>query len=122
MKGRPMKEEEASKVCRELLQALKYLHGQGIVHRDLKGANILVDGQGVPKISDFGTARVLERGRAEDNIAGKCRSLKGTPYWMAPEVLKRTGHTFSADIWSLGCTLIEMLTGKPPWSGLSNKF
>lgn len=68
-----------------------------------------------PKISDFGTAKVVIN-KDQDDIAKLSASLKGTPYYMAPEVLKRIGHNQSADIWSFGCMMIEMLTGKAPWS------
>lgn len=84
VKKKPLSEEEAAKMCKQILHALRYLHGQGIVHRDLKGANILINEEGVPKISDFGTAKVIGHKGVEDNIAVKSRSLKGTPYWMAP--------------------------------------
>jgi len=57
--------------------------------------------------------------KTNEDIAKLCASLKGTPYYMAPEILKRSGHHKSADIWSFGCTLIEMLTGKPPWTTLT---
>ena len=84
-----------------------------IIHRDIKGANILVDADGIVKLADFGASKQLQ------NVMGASvqqQSLKGTPYWMAPEVIKQTGHGRQADIWSVGCTMIEMLTGKPPWS------
>ncbi|OEL22826.1 Mitogen-activated protein kinase kinase kinase YODA [Dichanthelium oligosanthes] len=84
--------------------------------RDIKGANLLVDINGVVKLADFGMAKHLST--AAPNL-----SLKGTPYWMAPEVVRATldksaGYDLAVDIWSLGCTIIEMFTGKPPWSGL----
>ncbi|CAA6670058.1 unnamed protein product [Spirodela intermedia] len=76
------------------------------------GANILVDNKGCIKLADFGASKRVAK-LATLNAA---KSMKGTPYWMAPEVIVQTGHSFSADIWSVGCTVIEMATGKPPWS------
>ncbi|CAA6661472.1 unnamed protein product [Spirodela intermedia] len=76
------------------------------------GANILVDNKGCIKLVDFGASKQVAK-LATLNAA---KSMKGTPYWMAPEVIVQTGHSFSADIWSVGCTVIEMATGKPPWS------
>jgi len=91
------------------------------VHRDLKCANILIMGDGTLKITDFGTAKHIKI-ESHEQIAQLCASLKGTPYYMAPEILRRTGHTISADVWSLGCLVIEMLTGKAPWTSLTNNF
>ncbi|CAN6297674.1 unnamed protein product [Urochloa humidicola] len=101
---------------RHILKGLAFLHSQKIMHRDIKGANLLVDINGVVKLADFGMAKHLST--AAPNL-----SLKGTPYWMAPEVVRATldksaGYDLAVDIWSLGCTIIEMFTGKPPWSGL----
>ncbi|KDP40137.1 hypothetical protein JCGZ_02135 [Jatropha curcas] len=82
------------------------------MHRDIKGANILVDNKGCIKLADFGASKKV----VELATINGAKSMKGTPYWMAPEVILQTGHSFSADIWSVGCTVIEMATGKPPWS------
>ncbi|XP_037494301.1 mitogen-activated protein kinase kinase kinase NPK1 isoform X2 [Jatropha curcas] len=95
-----------------LLLGLEYLHKNGIMHRDIKGANILVDNKGCIKLADFGASKKV----VELATINGAKSMKGTPYWMAPEVILQTGHSFSADIWSVGCTVIEMATGKPPWS------
>ncbi|XP_004308240.1 PREDICTED: G-type lectin S-receptor-like serine/threonine-protein kinase B120 isoform X2 [Fragaria vesca subsp. vesca] len=93
---------------KQLLLALEYLHKNGIIHGDIKGANILVGSKGRIKLADFGTS-------TQAAISGS-KPTRGTPYWMAPEVIRGTGHDFSADIWSVGCTVIEMATGNPPWN------
>lgn len=101
---------------RHILSGLAYLHSTKTIHRDIKGANLLVDASGVVKLADFGMAKHLTGQAAE-------LSLKGSPYWMAPElmqvVMRKDGNAdlaLAVDIWSLGCTIIEMLNGKPPWS------
>ncbi|XP_006650640.2 mitogen-activated protein kinase kinase kinase 5-like [Oryza brachyantha] len=111
-----MTESVIRSFTRHILKGLAFLHSQKIMHRDIKGANLLVDVNGVVKLADFGMAKHLST--AAPNL-----SLKGTPYWMAPEVVQATlvkdvGYDLAVDIWSLGCTIIEMFTGKPPWSGL----
>ncbi|KAL3818045.1 hypothetical protein ACJIZ3_003950 [Penstemon smallii] len=94
----------------QILSGLAYLHAKNTLHRDIKGANILVDPNGRIKLADFGMAK---------HITGpSCPlSMKGSPYWMAPEVIKTSsGYNLAVDIWSLGCTVLEMATTKPPWS------
>ncbi|RDY14103.1 Mitogen-activated protein kinase kinase kinase NPK1, partial [Mucuna pruriens] len=100
---------------REILHGINHLHQHGIVHCDLKCNNVLLGSSGNIKLADFGCAK-----RVKD-LANSWQSIGGTPLWMAPEVLRNESLDFAADIWSLGCTVIEMATGKPPWANqLSN--
>ena len=97
----------------QILQGLHFLHINRVVHRDIKGANILIDDKGTVKLADFGASKQLNGTLAtlqEENM-----SLRGTPYFMAPEVITQTGHGRKADIWSVGCTVLQMCTGLPPW-------
>ncbi|KAK1236529.1 ATP binding [Marasmius sp. AFHP31] len=103
---------------RQILQGLSYLHERGIIHRDIKGANILVDNKGGVKISDFGISKKVDMQALTGNRAHR-PSLQGSVFWMAPEVVKQTTHTEKADIWSVGCLVVEMLTGEHPWAQLS---
>jgi serine/threonine protein kinase len=97
----------------QVLEGLQYLHDQGVIHNDIKGANILTTKEGTVKLADFGVATKLsERNRQE-------LSVVGTPYWMAPEVIEMNGASTASDIWSLGCTVIELLTGSPPYFDLT---
>jgi mitogen-activated protein kinase kinase kinase ANP1 len=102
-----------------MLEGLRYLHFNGIIHRDLKCANVLVDNNGIIKLSDFGASKkILQNFDTNDNLldnSALSKTFIGSPYWMAPEVIKKTGHGKPADIWSLGCCVIEMLTSMPPW-------
>ncbi|EOO02012.1 putative map kinase kinase kinase protein [Phaeoacremonium minimum UCRPA7] len=107
-------ESVVSSLTRQTLSGLAYLHREGILHRDLKADNILLDLDGTCKISDFGISKKT------DNIYGndKTNSMQGSVFWMAPEVIRSQGEGYSAkvDIWSLGCVVLEMLAGRRPWS------
>jgi serine/threonine protein kinase len=102
---------------KQILEGLEYLHAHNIIHRDLKGANILVD-NGVCKLSDFGGAKFI---MSEFEFKQQM-SIKGTPNWMAPECINKLEYTRFSDIWSIGCTVIEMATGLPPWAEYKNTF
>lgn len=101
---------------RQILTGLNYLHERNIIHRDIKGANILVDNKGGIKISDFGISKKMESSLME---RPNRPSLQGSVFWMAPEVVKQTSYTSKADIWSVGCLVVEMLTGTHPWADLT---
>ncbi|XVF26071.1 hypothetical protein REPUB_Repub13aG0268400 [Reevesia pubescens] len=98
---------------RGILLGLEFLHSSGIVHCDIKGQNILVADDGV-KIADLGCAR-----RA-DGVSSAAWSVAGTPVYMAPEVARGEQQGFPADVWALGCTVIEMATGQVPWSDFND--
>eukprot|EP01001_Neometanema_parovale_P008906 NODE_515_length_2381_cov_86.380868_g489_i0.p1 GENE.NODE_515_length_2381_cov_86.380868_g489_i0~~NODE_515_length_2381_cov_86.380868_g489_i0.p1 ORF type:complete len:703 (-),score=84.88 NODE_515_length_2381_cov_86.380868_g489_i0:176-2284(-) len=105
----PLPEAVVRTYLRQILLGLGYLHASGVLHKDIKGANILVTEDGEVKLADFGTAV-----RPSQDGTDSAR-LVGTVPWMAPEVARGMEYSPASDIWSVGCTVIEMLSGKPPW-------
>lgn len=113
----PLQERQASNFTRQILQGLEYLHSKGIVHRDLKGDNLLVEPHGTLKLADFGTARDIH------STTACAHAVVGTANFIAPELVSENTLTdVTSDIWSVGCCVIEMLTGSPPLSHLSNQY
>ncbi|KAG7743314.1 hypothetical protein KL932_002055 [Ogataea haglerorum] len=99
----------------QVLQGLQYIHSKGILHRDLKADNLLLEMDGICKISDFGISK-----KAKDIYTNEsAMSFQGTIFWMAPEIIDNTqhkGYSAKVDIWSLGCVVLEMYAGQRPWS------
>lgn len=112
----PFEEPLIKSFTRQILLGLAYLHKKNIIHRDIKGANILIDIKGGVKITDFGISKKLSPLNKQQN---KRASLQGSVYWMAPEVVKQVVTTEKADIWSVGCVIVEMFTGKHPFPDFS---
>ncbi|XP_065511245.1 serine/threonine-protein kinase PAK 4 [Caloenas nicobarica] len=104
-----MNEEQIAAVCAAVLKALAVLHAQGVIHRDIKSDSILLTHDGRVKLSDFGFCAQVNK------EVPRRKSLVGTPYWMAPELISRLPYGPEVDIWSLGVMVIEMVDGEPPY-------
>ncbi len=112
LKGNSLREEWIAYVCREILRGLQHLHACKVIHRDIKGQNVLLTDNAEVKLVDFGVSAQLDR------TVGKRNTFIGTPYWMAPEVIvcdenPQATYDCRSDLWSLGITALEMAEGKP---------
>ncbi|NWJ02045.1 M3K19 kinase, partial [Crypturellus undulatus] len=114
----PLPETVLCKYTKQILQGVAYLHGNCVVHRDIKGNNVMLMPNGVVKLIDFGCARRLAWASLSGTHSELLKSVHGTPYWMAPEVINESGYGRKSDIWSVGCTVFEMATGKPPLASM----
>ena len=111
---RTFSEVEVATIMEMVLQGLELIHSKNLIHRDIKGANILLSEDGYAKLGDFGVGAQL--------LTEKFRkSKKGSPYWMSPQVASNLKYDFKTDIWSLGITCIELIDGEPPFSNLKPK-
>uniref|UniRef100_A0A8C5K288 Mitogen-activated protein kinase kinase kinase 19 n=1 Tax=Jaculus jaculus TaxID=51337 RepID=A0A8C5K288_JACJA len=114
----PLPETVFCKYTKQILQGVAYLHANCVVHRDIKGNNVMLMPTGVIKLIDFGCAKRLARVGLNGTHSDMLKSMHGTPYWMAPEVINESGYGRKSDIWSIGCTVFEMATGKPPLASM----
>ncbi|KDO17608.1 ste/ste11/ste11-unclassified protein kinase [Saprolegnia parasitica CBS 223.65] len=112
--------EMIQKFTRQILEGVAYLHSKGIIHRDIKGANVLVNEHGQAKLADFGCSKQVPSTTTTDSLEESLRSIRGSVPWMAPEVVQQTGHDCKADIWSVGATVLEMATAHHPWPANTN--
>ena len=105
---RTFSEPQIRVIMSQITNALAYLHGKNIIHRDIKAANILVDDNGDIKVADFGVSTLISQSHRHTRT--------GSPLWMSPELLSNSTYSFKTDIWSLGITALELAEGVPPYS------
>lgn len=108
-----LNEDQVKKITWDLVSALYYLHSHRVLHRDLKPQNVLLDSSGCAKLCDFGLARIMT------NATHILTSIKGTPLYMAPELIEEKPYDHQADLWSLGCIVYELIAGQPPFCTMS---
>ncbi|XP_041976917.1 serine/threonine-protein kinase fused isoform X2 [Aricia agestis] len=108
-----LNEDQVKKITWDLVSALYYLHSHRVLHRDLKPQNVLLDSSGKAKLCDFGLARIMT------NSTHILTSIKGTPLYMAPELIDEKPYDHQADLWSLGCIVYELMAGQPPFCTMS---
>ncbi|KAF9418307.1 hypothetical protein HW555_004840 [Spodoptera exigua] len=108
-----LNEDKVKKITWDLVSALYYLHSHRVLHRDLKPQNVLLDSSGRAKLCDFGLARIMT------NATHILTSIKGTPLYMAPELIEEKPYDHQADLWSLGCIVYELIAGQPPFCTMS---
>ncbi|XP_038215972.1 serine/threonine-protein kinase fused [Zerene cesonia] len=108
-----LNEDQVKKITWDLVSALYYLHSHRVLHRDLKPQNVLLDSTGRAKLCDFGLARIMT------NATHILTSIKGTPLYMAPELIDEKPYDHQADLWSLGCIVYELMAGQPPFCTMS---
>ncbi|KAJ7345819.1 hypothetical protein JRQ81_001769 [Phrynocephalus forsythii] len=114
----PLSETVFCKYTQQIVQGVAYLHENCVIHRDIKGNNVMLMPNGIIKLIDFGCAKRLACVSLTNAHSEPLKSVHGTPYWMAPEVINESGYGRKSDIWSIGCTVFEMATGKPPLASM----
>ena len=117
--GRPLEEDLAIEITKQIVSACNHAHSKGIVHRDIKPGNIMITKDGVVKILDFGIAKIINE---EVNKLTKTGLQIGTVYYMAPEQVQGKDVSFQTDIYSIGVTLYQLITGEKPYSDLTNEY
>lgn len=116
-----MPDRLVEKFTRHMVCGVAYLHDAGVIHRDIKGSNVLLTLDGTAKLADFGCSKLLDELDANERDS-TLRQIRGSVPWLAPEVLRQSSYHFPSDIWSLGATVLEMASGKRPWPELKEQL
>eukprot|EP01137_Pigoraptor_chileana_P033754 Opistho-2@25115 len=112
----PIGERVARRYLKQILEGVAYLHENNVMHRDVKSANVLVDSRGSVRLADFGASKLM--GSSASDRPFDSGSVMGTPFFLAPEIVRQQSYGLKADVWSVGATALEMLTGNPPYHSM----